>query len=90
MKKRIMLSVVWAIALPVIYFLASMLMFALLGLLGMGKLQPPEKITGWWTVFAVAGSVWAWLCLASPIIGFALAFFGRLPGTRPKKKEVPA
>ncbi len=87
MKKRILLSVVWAIALPVVYFIASMLMGALLGLLGMGKLQPPEKITGWWAVFAIVASASAWLFWLSPVIGFVLAYLRVLPGTRQKLTE---
>jgi len=89
MKKRILLSLIWALALPIIYALASMLMLAMLGLAGFGKNSPPvEHSTGSYAFGIVAGTR-AWVFWASPVIGFALAFFGRLPGTRRTKREMP-
>ena len=87
MKKRMLISLIWAIALPFIYLLASMVMFAALGLTGFDKaLLPREHSAGWYS-FGITAGIWAWLFWASPVIGFALAFFGRLPGTRPKTQE---
>jgi hypothetical protein len=88
MKKRILASLLWAIALPAIYMVGSMLVFAVLGLAGFGKRPPQEDSAGWYAFGMVAGT-WAWLFWASPVIGFALAFFGRLPGTRHKTRETP-
>jgi hypothetical protein len=89
MKKRILLSLLWAIALPAIYMIGSMLMFAFLGLAGFGKSSPPQEHSVGWYLFGIVGGTWAWLFWASPVIGFALAFFGRLPGTRRTEREVP-
>jgi hypothetical protein len=89
MKKKILLSLIWAIAFQVIYFLASMLMLAALGLAGFDKASPPREHSVGWYAFGITAGTWAWLFWASPVIGFALAFFGRLPGTRRKPRETP-
>jgi hypothetical protein len=85
-RKRILLSVLWAILLPAICFVGSMLMFGILGLLGFQKWAPsPEHRLGWF-VFGPVAFTWAWLSMLSPITGFTLAFFGYLPGTRSPAK----
>lgn len=89
MRKRILLSLVWAITLPAIYMVGSMLTFAVLGLAGFGKSSPPQEHSAGWYAFGIVAGTWAWLFWASPFIGFALAFFGRLPGTRRKTRETP-
>ena len=66
-----------------------MLMFAVLGLAGLGKTPPPNDHSAAWDAFGIIAGIWAWLFWASPIIGFALAFLGRLPGTRRNIKVLP-
>jgi hypothetical protein len=91
MKKRIVFSIMWGIGLPAMYLVASMLMFAVLGLAGFAKTPPPQDHSTAWRafgMFGVIGGIWAWLFLASPVVGFTLAFFGRLPGTRRTTKQI--
>jgi hypothetical protein len=87
MKKRILLSLIWALALPVIYTVASMLMFAILGFAGFGKTSPPQEHSLGGYAFGTTVGIWAWLFWATPVIGFALSYFRRLPGTRWKARE---
>jgi len=89
MRKRILLSLIWAIALPAMCMVASMLMFAILGLAGFAKTSPPREHSAGWYAFVITTGFWARLFWASPVIGFVLAFFGRLPGTRRKARQVP-
>ena len=53
MKKRILLSLVWAIALPMIYTIFSVLVLVILGLAGFGKTSPPGSTARAGTRFAL-------------------------------------
>jgi hypothetical protein len=90
MEKKMLFSVVWTAGFPVVYMLFSMLMFGVLGKLGLGQGMSPDptKMTpGLWGI-AVFGMIWASLFWASPLVGLVLSILGVLPGTRRKREIV--
>jgi hypothetical protein len=84
MAKRIGYSAAWALAFPAIHLIASMFMFAILGKLGLNNMLPSSapKLTVGWVSFGIVAGAWAWSIWLSPVIGFALAYRGFLPGTK--------
>lgn len=93
MKKRGAFILVWTVAFPLIYMIFSMLMFGVIGLLGLLPALPPnltpETMTPAMKLVATFGMIWAWLFWLSPIVGLILAIRGVLPGTRRQKIEGP-
>jgi hypothetical protein len=62
MKKRILFSLLWAVTFPAAYFIASMLMFGIIGSLGLVKNPPYDGFTaaGMLTL-GIVGTIWACL-----------------------------
>ena len=82
MKKRILVSLVWAIGFPVIGLMVWMIVFCVIGLLGIFQdaSQPAAR-----HLYALVVGVYCSSMCASPLIGLALGLWGVLPGTsRPK------
>jgi hypothetical protein len=91
MKKRVIFILVWTLAFPLTYFILSMLMFAVIGRLGIFPEPPqhltPEMMTPEMRRVATFGMIWAGLFWLSPVIALILGLCGVLPGTRRQKRE---
>lgn len=70
MMKRIVISGSWALAFFAITLLGGMIFFAALG--SMDPRPSPSKLV-------LIGRLWSLVSISLPIVGFTLAWFGRLP-----------
>ena len=86
MKKRILLSLVWSLAFAIIALLIWLIVFRVLGLLGVFQDTHEPKVQSFYPLLVKA---YFWTMCAAPVIGLALGIRGVLPGTRRPEGRSP-
>lgn len=77
MKKKVIFTILWMVTFPLVYFILSMLMFAILGRAGFQNTRPPDSAM-------LLFGIWARLFWLSPAVALVLSILCRLPGTKRK------
>ena len=74
MKRKIVISVLWAVAFAAVGFLGEMVIYAILGLAGVASWKPSTVV--------FIGRGLSFLFFGMPVLGLILGLRGVLPGTR--------